>query len=329
MSRRKGFTLIEVIVVVAITGFMLLITVVGYNNVTNAGMKTQLWRAERIVELAIAHVVQSGRSISTGYYSIQSFYTNYGMMLPMNPLIFANEKTGISTANQWYIVNNSGVYTVYPVGKNGSYSTAFGVVANNDVPFFGNQSITYSEPTTTEFVSTANGTNFYPFRDRNFIYNGDFEKGDTAWSTTYSGSSPPVVILQTEAYTGKTSFGFYLRGAGTRTISQSVSTSGLPGDRYVLSYAIKSLAASVPSNYTAQISVSYKPIGSTSYTTIFSNSLSSTSAWVVTNNYQTSPITVTYDTVKIDITVTGTSASASSGVFLIDNISLYLLYYGE
>jgi len=36
MGRRKGFTLIEVIVVVAITGFMLLITVVGYNNVTNA-----------------------------------------------------------------------------------------------------------------------------------------------------------------------------------------------------------------------------------------------------------------------------------------------------
>jgi len=135
MGRRKGFTLIEVIVVVAITGFMLLITVVGYNNVTNAGMKTQLWRAERIVELAIAHVVQSGRSISTGYYSVQSFYNNYNIMLPMNPLIFANEKTGISTANQWYIVNNSGVYTIYPVGKNGSYAPAFGVVANNDVPF--------------------------------------------------------------------------------------------------------------------------------------------------------------------------------------------------
>jgi len=96
-----------------------------------------------------------------------------------------------------------------------------------------------------------------------------------------------------------------------------------------LSYAIKSLAASVPSNYTAQINVSYKPTGSTSYATIFSNSLSSTSAWVVTTNYQTSPITVTYDIIKIDITVTGTSASASSGVFLIDNIGLYLLYYGE
>jgi len=178
-------------------------------------------------------------------------------------------------------------------------------------------------------LSTANGTNFILLEIEIFIYNGDFEKGDAAWSATYLGSSPPAIILQTEAYSGKASFGFYLRGAGTATISQSISASGLPGDRYVLSYAIKSLAASVPSNYTAQISVSYKPTGSTSYTTIFSNSLSSTSAWVVTTNYQTSPITVTYDTIKIDITVTGTSASASSGVFLIDNISLYLLYYGE
>jgi len=169
MQQHKGFSILELVVVIAISSLLLTVTGLGFNALSSQVAKTQILDSERTIGLIIAQLVSTGTTINTGYYTPASFQAIYGVALPGNPL-----NSSDPTQGQWYIQNESGTYNVY-AAKDGSYIASTEYVVNNEFPYINNISKTVTVPTTTEYSSSA------PIREKNLLYDGSFEKGGVGW----------------------------------------------------------------------------------------------------------------------------------------------------
>jgi len=169
MRQHKGFSILELVVVIAISSLLLTVTGLGFNALSSQAAKTQISDSERTIGLIIAQLVSTGTTINTGYYTPASFQAIYGVALPGNPL-----NSSDPTQGQWYIQNVSGTYNVY-AAKDGSYIASTKYVVNNEFPYINNISKTVTVPTTTEYSSSA------PIREKNLLYNGSFEKSGAGW----------------------------------------------------------------------------------------------------------------------------------------------------
>lgn len=169
MRQHKGFSILELVVVIAISSLLLTVTGLGFNALSSQAAKTQILDSERTIGLIIAQLVSTGSTINTGYYTPASFQATYGVALPGNPL-----NSSDPTQGQWYIENVSGTYNVY-AAKDGRYIASTKYVVNNEFPYINNISKTVTVPTTTEYSSSA------PIREKNLLYNGSFEKSGVGW----------------------------------------------------------------------------------------------------------------------------------------------------
>jgi len=169
MRQHKGFSILELVVVIAISSLLLTVTGLGFNALSSQAAKTQILDSERTIGLIIAQLVSTGTAINTGYYTPADFQAAYGVALPGNPL-----NSSDPTQGQWYIQNESGTYNVY-AAKDGSYIASTEYVVNNEFPYINNISKTVTDPTTTEYSSSA------PSREKNLLYDGSFEKGGVGW----------------------------------------------------------------------------------------------------------------------------------------------------
>jgi len=115
MRQHKGFSILELVVVIAISSLLLTVTGLGFNALSSQAAKTQILDSERTIGLIIAQLVSTGTTINTGYYTPASFTATYGIALPGNPL-----NSSDPTQGQWYIENITGTYNVY-AAKDGSY----------------------------------------------------------------------------------------------------------------------------------------------------------------------------------------------------------------
>jgi len=169
MRQHKGFSILELVVVIAISSLLLTVTGLGFNALSSQAAKTQILDSERTIGLIIAQLVSTGTTINTGYYTPADFQATYGVALPGNPL-----NSSDPTQGQWYIQNDTGTYNVY-AAKDGSYIASTKYVVNNEFPYINNISKTVTVPTTTEYSSSA------PIREKNLLFNGSFEKGGASW----------------------------------------------------------------------------------------------------------------------------------------------------
>lgn len=169
MRQHKGFSLLELVVVVAISSLLLTVTGLGFNTLSNEAAKQQIADSQRTIGLIIAQLVSTGTTINTDYYTPADFQDKYGVALPGNPL-----NSSDPTQGQWYIENIAGTYNVY-AAKDGSYIASTKYVVNNEFPYINNISKTVTVPTTTEYSSSA------PIREKNLLYNGSFEKSGVGW----------------------------------------------------------------------------------------------------------------------------------------------------
>lgn len=312
MRQRKGFSLLELVVVVAISSLLLTVTGLGFNALSSQAAKTQISDSERTIGLIIAQLVSTGKTITTGYYTPAAFQTAYGVALPGNPLNSSDPLQG-----QWYIQNVSGTYNVY-AAKNGSYIASTKYVVNNEFPYMNNISKTVTATAATEY-GTAD-----PIREKNLLFNGSFEKGGIGWENTVTGSN--LVGLSPDAYHGNKSLVVIATKGSAVTIEQAVSISNLPLDRYHAVMHFKNVSAD-PIKAHVTFNVSYE----TPTATVFSyswNPTLSNYAWQEMA-FTSSAVGSTTGTVSMTITVSGDSSITATGYVLIDDLGIFLLPGGE
>lgn len=307
MRQHKGFSILELVVVVAISSLLLTVTGLGFNALSSQAAKTQILDSERTIGLIIAQLVSTGSTINTGYYTPASFQVDYGVALPGNPL-----NSSDPTQGQWYIQNVSGTYNVY-AAKDGSYIASTKYVVNNEFPYINNISKTVTVPTTTEYSSSA------PIREKNLLYNGSFEKGNMGYVGTGAFG------LSADAYKGDKSLMIKVNGINSSTLKQELSVSNLPLDRY---YAIMHFKNA--STDSTQTSVAFDFYYKTPTATVFSYTWTPTLSdyeWQE-KTFISNVVGSKTGTVGIAVTVKGTTTTAS-GYVLIDDLGLYLLPGGE
>ena len=301
MRQHKGFSILELVVVIAISSLLLTVTGLGFNALSSQAAKTQISDSERTIGLIIAQLVSTGTTINTGYYTPADFQAAYGVALPGNPLNSSDPLQG-----QWYIQNDTGTYNVY-AAKDGSYIASTKYVVNNEFPYINNISKTVTVPTTTEYSSSA------PIREKNLLYNGSFEKGNMGYVGTGAFG------LSADAYKGDKSLMIKVDGINSSTLKQELSVSNLPLDRYYAVMHFKNMSAD-PTKTSVAFDFYYK----TPTATVFSYT------WNPTSNYTWQEKTFISNvvgsktgTVGIAVTVKGTAT------VLIDDLGLYLLPGGE
>jgi len=69
MQQHKGFSILELVVVIAISSLLLTVTGLGFNALSSQAAKTQILDSERTIGLIIAQLVSTGTTINTGYYT--------------------------------------------------------------------------------------------------------------------------------------------------------------------------------------------------------------------------------------------------------------------
>jgi len=79
MRQHKGFSILELVVVIAISSLLLTVTGLGFNALSSQAAKTQILDSERTIGLIIAQLVSTGKTITTGYYTPASFTATYGV----------------------------------------------------------------------------------------------------------------------------------------------------------------------------------------------------------------------------------------------------------
>ena len=307
MRQHKGFSILELVVVIAISSLLLTVTGLGFNALSSQAAKTQISDSERTIGLIIAQLVSTGTTINTGYYTPASFQAAYGVALPGNPLNSSDPMQG-----QWYIQNESGTYNVY-AAKDGSYIASTKYVVNNEFPYINEISKTVTAPTTTEYSSSA------PIREKNLLYNGSFEKGNMGYVGTGAFG------LSADAYKGDKSLMIKVNGINSSTLKQEFSVSNLPLDRYHAVMHFKNVSAD-PTKTNVTFSFYYK----TSTSTVFSytwNPTLSNYTWQE-KTFVSNAVGSKTGAVGIAVTVKGTTTTAT-GYVLIDDLGLYLLPGGE
>jgi len=259
MRQHKGFSILELVVVIAISSLLLTVTGLGFNALSNEAAKQQIADSQRTIGLIIAQLVSTGTTINTGYYTPADFQAAYGVALPGNPL-----NSSDPTQGQWYIQNESGTYTgTYNVyaAKDGSYIASTKYVVNNEFPYINNISKRVTVPTTTEYSSSA------PIREKNLLYDGSFEKGGVGWDGigitnkfTYNQSSveedttgfftsdwnvePGAQIerVSTEKWEGNYSLRVTTNGAAAYQGVSILATGNLPRGNYTFTIHVKAPA---------------------------------------------------------------------------------------
>ena len=308
MRQHKGFSILELVVVIAISSLLLTVTGLGFNALSSQAAKTQISDSERTIGLIIAQLVSTGTTINTGYYTPASFQAAYGVALPGNPLNSSDPMQG-----QWYIQNESGTYNVY-AAKDGSYIASTKYVVNNEFPYINEISKTVTAPTTTEYSSSA------PIREKNLLYNGSFEKGNMGYVGTGAFG------LSADAYKGDKSLMIKVNGINSSTLKQELSVSNLPLDRYHAVMHFKNVSAD-PIKTHVTFNVSY----TTPTATVFSYSWNPTLscyAWQEMT-FTSSAVGSTTGTLSMTITVSGDSSITATGYVLIDDLGIFLLPGGE
>jgi len=307
VRQRKGFSLLELVVVVAISSLLLTVTGLGFNALSNEAAKQQIADSQRTIGLIIAQLVSTGTTINTGYYTPASFQAAYGIALPGNPL-----NSSDPTQGQWYIENITGTYNVY-AAKDGSYIASTKYVVNNEFPYINNISKTVTVPTTTEYSSSA------PIREKNLLYNGSFEKGNMGYVGTGAFG------LSADAYKGDKSLMIKVNGINSSTLKQELSVSNLPLDRYYAVMHFKNVSAD-PTKTSVAFDFYYKTPTATVFSYTWTPTLSDYT-WQE-KTFISNVVGSKTGTVGIAVTVKGTATTAT-GYVLIDDLGLYLLPGGE
>jgi len=307
MQQHKGFSILELVVVIAISSLLLTVTGLGFNALSSQAAKTQILDSERTIGLIIAQLVSTGTTINTGYYTPASFQAAYGVALPGNPL-----NSSDPTQGQWYIENIAGTYNVY-AAKDGSYIASTKYVVNNEFPYINNISKTVTVPTTTEYSSSA------PIREKNLLYNGSFEKGNMGYVGTGAFG------LSADAYKGDKSLMIKVNGINSSTLKQEFSVSNLPLDRYYAVMHFKNVSAD-PAKTSVAFDFYYKTPTATVFSYTWTPTLSNYT-WQE-KTFISNAVGSNTGTVGIAVTVKGTAATAT-GYVLIDDLGLYLLPGGE
>jgi len=309
MQQHKGFSILELVVVIAISSLLLTVTGLGFNALSSQAAKTQILDSERTIGLIIAQLVSTGTTINTGYYTPASFQAAYGVALPGNPL-----NSSDPTQGQWYIEkeNIAGTYNVY-AAKDGSYIASTKYVVNNEFPYINNISKTVTVPTTTEYSSSA------PIREKNLLYNGSFEKGNMGYVGTGAFG------LSADAYKGDKSLMIKVNGINSSTLKQELSVSNLPLDRYYAVMHFKNVSAD-PTKTSVAFDFYYKTPTATVFSYTWTPTLSDYT-WQE-KTFISNVVGSKTGTVGIAVTVKGTATTAA-GYVLIDDLGLYLLPGGE
>jgi len=307
MRQHKGFSILELVVVIAISSLLLTVTGLGFNALSSQAAKTQILDSERTIGLIIAQLVSTGKTITTGYYTPASFTATYGVALPGNPL-----NSSDPTQGQWYIQNDTGTYNVY-AAKDGSYIASTKYVVNNEFPYMNNISKTVTVPTTTEYSSSA------PIREKNLLYNGSFEKGNMGYVGTGAFG------LSADAYKGDKSLMIKVNGINSSTLKQELSVSNLPLDRYYAVMHFKNVSAD-PTKTSVAFDFYYKTPTATVFSYTWTPTLSDYT-WQE-KTFISNVVGSKTGTVGIAVTVKGTATTAT-GYVLIDDLGLYLLPGGE
>lgn len=307
-SMRKGFSLLEMVVVIAISSILLTMVGLNFNALNEQATRVEITDSQKTIGLIIAQLVSNGATINTGYYTPASFQSAYGVPLPGNPL-----NSSDPTQGQWYIQNVSGTYNVY-AAKDGSYIASTKYVVNNEFPYINNISKTVTVPTTTEYSSSA------PIREKNLLYNGSFEKGNMGYVGTGTFG------LSADAYKGDKSLMIKVNGINSSTLKQELSVSNLPLDKYYAVMHFKNVSADP-----AKTSVAFDFYYKTPTATVFSYTWTPTlSNYTWQGNTFTSTVVGSQTgTVGIAVTVKGTATTTATGYVLIDDLGLYLLPGGE
>jgi len=312
MRQHKGFSILELVVVIAISSLLLTVTGLGFNALSNEAAKQQIADSQRTIGLIIAQLVSTGKTITTGYYTPAAFQTAYGVALPGNPLNSSDPLQG-----RWYIENIAGTYNVYAV-KDDSVIASTKYVVNDDFPYIKNITKTVVAP------STAESSDINLVRDQNLLYNGSFEKGGIGWENTVTGSN--LVGLSPDAYHGNKSLVVIATKGSAVTIEQAVSISNLPLDRYHAVMHFKNVSADP-----AKTSVAFDFYYKTPTATVFSYTWTPTLSIYTWQEmaFTSSAVGSTTGTVSMTITVSGDSSITATGYVLIDDLGIFLLPGGE
>ncbi len=306
---RKGFSLLEMIVVIAISSILLTMVGLNFNALNEQATRVEITDSQKTIGLIIAQLVSNGATINTGYYTPASFQSKYGVPLPGNPL-----NSSDPTQGQWYIENIAGTYNVYAV-KDDSVIANTKYVVNDDFPYIKNITKTVVAP------STAESSDINLVRDQNLLYNGSFEKGGVGWG----GIGIMYAKLSADAYKGDKSLMVEIDGINSSTLKQEFSVSNLPLDRYHAVMHFKNVSAD-PTKTSVAFDFYYKTPTATVFSYTWTPTLSNYT-WQE-KTFISNAVGSNTGTVGISVTVKGTTTTAS-GYVLIDDLGLYLLPGGE
>lgn len=315
VAKRKGFSLVEMLVVISITSLLFTIALISYNNLSNPLKREYVTKAEEEVAASVAHVLMSGKTIANGYYTPERFFSEYKVTIPPNPLIPVDSKTGISTADNWYIYLDAVTNSYVIEALDPSHVAHYPLFVKSLYPFL-------SFPSSHSSETFIQGTEENTELGNNLLLNGDFEYRIKGW--TYDGEDSEINLSGSTPMNTSSIQSLLLKYTNNtqRTLKQFIRVDGTKNDRYCFSGYFKNLTVS-----DNVVSITFTALSGSEVVSSFSiTPNTATSEWQMLKAISDGASS-TYDTIVFCININNTTGAPFS--CLLDDFRLYLLTGGE